>query len=292
MPQMDTRGRSTAGRAVGTTIKGARVAVRGGSRAGRWAIRNVAFMRTRSGAGEIGMIRLLDLHAASCAGDTLVTMGLATTVFFQAPVGEARSRVALYLFITMVPFAILAPIVGPVLDRFRHGRRYALAVTMLGRAFLAWAISDYLHNFGLFPAAFGVLALSRAYGVARSAAVPRLLAGRSRTVRGGRPCLRLRHARRRRRRADRRHRDQDRPAVATPSGGGDLHCRRRGRATTAAAGRLGSARGPAADLPVARTPVGPGAVRSADPRRAVQRGRAPRGVRLPRAVPGVLDPVT
>ena len=175
MPQMDSRGRSTAGRAVGTTIKGARVTARGGSRAGRWAIRNVAFMRNRSGAGEIGMMRLLDLHAASCAGDTLVTMGLATTVFFQAPVGEARSRVALYLFITMVPFAMLAPIVGPVLDRFRHGRRYALAITMLGRAFLAWVISDYLHNFGLFPAAFGVLALSRAYGVARSAAVPRLL---------------------------------------------------------------------------------------------------------------------
>lgn len=175
MPQMDSRGRSTAGRAVGTTIKGARVAARGGSRAGRWAVRNVAFLRNRSAAGEIGMMRLLDLHAASCAGDTLVTMGLATTVFFQAPVGEARSRVALYLFITMVPFAILAPIVGPVLDRFRHGRRYALAITMVGRAFLAWAISDYLHNFGLFPAAFGVLALSRAYGVARSAAVPRLL---------------------------------------------------------------------------------------------------------------------
>lgn len=175
MPQMDPRGRSTAGRAVGTTIKGARVAARGGSRAGRWAIRNVAFLRNRSGAGEIGMMRLLDLHAASCAGDTLVTMGLATTVFFHAPVGEARTRVALYLLITMLPFAILAPIVGPVLDRFRHGRRYALAVTMLGRAFLAWAISDYLHNFGLFPAAFGVLALSRAYGVARSAAVPRLL---------------------------------------------------------------------------------------------------------------------
>jgi hypothetical protein len=46
---------------------------------------------------------------------------------------------------------------------------------MLGRAFLAWLISDYIHGFGLYPAAFGVLALSRAYGVARSAAVPRLL---------------------------------------------------------------------------------------------------------------------
>ncbi|HEU0241268.1 MAG TPA: MFS transporter [Micromonosporaceae bacterium] len=175
MPQMDTPGRSTAGRAVGGTIKGAKAAARGSSHVSGWAVRNVLFLRHRSGAGEIGMMRLLDLHAASCAGDTLVTMGLATTVFFSAPVGQARGQVALYLLITMVPFAILAPIVGPVLDRFRHGRRLALSVTMFGRALLAWAISDYLHTFGLFPAAFGVLALSRAYGVARSAAVPRLL---------------------------------------------------------------------------------------------------------------------
>jgi hypothetical protein len=46
---------------------------------------------------------------------------------------------------------------------------------MLGRAVLAWLIADNLFDFGLYPAAFGVLAFSRAYGVARSAAVPRLL---------------------------------------------------------------------------------------------------------------------
>jgi hypothetical protein len=138
----------------------------------------VGRVKERGAAGETGMMRLFDLHAASCAGDTLVTVGLAGTIFFSAPIGEARSKVALYLLITMVPFALLAPIVGPLLDHFRHGRRYALAATMLGRAFLAWLISDYIHNFGLYPAAFGVLALSRAYGVARSAAVPRLLPDR------------------------------------------------------------------------------------------------------------------
>ncbi len=121
------------------------------------------------------MMRLFDLHAASCAGDTLITIGLAGTIFFNVPLGEARSKVALYLLVTMVPFALLAPVVGPMLDHFRHGRRYALAATMLGRAFLACVISDNLDTFGLYPAAFGVLALSRAYGVARSAAVPRLL---------------------------------------------------------------------------------------------------------------------
>jgi MFS family permease len=163
------------GRAVGSTIKGTRLFARGSMKGGRWVGRRVGQVREKGAGGEIGMTRLLDLHAASYAGDTLITIGLAGTIFFSAPLGEARSGVALYLLITMVPFALLAPVAGPLLDRFRHGRRYALAATMLGRAFLAWLMSDYIHGFGLYPAAFGVLALSRAYGVARSAAVPRLL---------------------------------------------------------------------------------------------------------------------
>jgi MFS family permease len=150
---------------------------RGGARTSRFVARNVLVARQRGGAGEAGMMRLLDLHAASCAGDTLVAIGLAGTIFFNVPVGEARGRVALYLLMTMLPFALLAPVVGPVLDRFRHGRRYALALTMLGRAFLAYMIAEHIGGYTLYPAAFGMLVLSRAYGVARSAAVPRLLPG-------------------------------------------------------------------------------------------------------------------
>ena len=131
--------------------------------------------RSLGGSGNVGMMRLLDLHAASCAGDTMVTIGLAGTIFFAAPTAEARSRVALYLLVTMVPFALLAPLVGPLLDRFRHGRRFALSASMAGRAVLAWVIANSISDFALYPAAFGVLVLSRTYGVARSAAVPRLL---------------------------------------------------------------------------------------------------------------------
>ncbi|GGK98534.1 MFS transporter [Mangrovihabitans endophyticus] len=163
------------GRTVGTGAKAVRLLVRGSVRGGAWATRRVGDARAKGAANEIGMVRLFDLHAVSCAGDTLIAIGLAGTIFFNVPLGEARSKVALYLLVTMVPFALLAPVVGPVLDHFRHGRRYALAVTMLGRAFLAYVISDNLLGWGLYPAAFGVLALSRAYGVARSAAVPRLL---------------------------------------------------------------------------------------------------------------------
>ncbi|MEU4215665.1 MFS transporter, partial [Actinoplanes sp. NPDC026623] len=165
----------TVGRTVGTGVKALRMLVRGSVRGSAWATRRVGDARARGAANEAGMVRLFDLHALSCAGDTLIAIGLAGTIFFNVPLGEARSKVALYLLITMVPFALLAPVAGPLLDHFRHGRRFALAATMLGRAFLAWVIADNLLGWGLYPAAFGVLALSRAYGVARSAAVPRLL---------------------------------------------------------------------------------------------------------------------
>ncbi|MEV4197798.1 MFS transporter [Micromonospora globbae] len=175
MPLSSRPERSVLGRTVGTGIRFVRLLLRGSIGSGRWVTRRAVRVRARGAGGEVGMVRLFDLHAVSCAGDTLIAIGLAGTIFFNVPLGEARSKVALYLLVTMVPFAMLAPVVGPLLDHFRHGRRYALAATMLGRAFLAWLISDYIHGFGLYPAAFGVLALSRAYGVARSAAVPRLL---------------------------------------------------------------------------------------------------------------------
>ncbi|WP_320068158.1 MFS transporter [Micromonospora sp. RTGN7] len=175
MPLSSRPERSLLGRTVGTVIRAVRLLFRGSARGGRWMTRRAGSARARGAGGEVGMVRLFDLHAVSCAGDTLIAIGLAGTIFFEVPDGEARSKVALYLLVTMVPFAMLAPVVGPLLDHFRHGRRYALATTMLGRAFLAWMISDHIGGFGLYPAAFGVLALSRAYGVARSAAVPRLL---------------------------------------------------------------------------------------------------------------------
>src|SRR5437763_1095709 len=162
-------------RTAAVTFTAGRRLTAGGVHTGRFLARQVGSARYRGGAGEAGMMRLHDLHAASCAGDTLVAIGLAGTVFFAVPVGQARGRVALYLLVTMLPFALLAPVVGPVLDRFRHGRRYALAVTMLGRAFLAYAIGEHIGGFTVYPAAFGMLVLSRAYGVARSAAVPRVL---------------------------------------------------------------------------------------------------------------------
>ena len=107
---------------------------------------------------------------------------LASTIFFAVPTAEARGRVATSLLVTMVPFVLLAPVLGPLLDRVRRGRRYALATTMVVRAFLAWVMAGSVGGaggseaaFGLYPAAFGFLVCQKAYIVTRAAAVPRVL---------------------------------------------------------------------------------------------------------------------
>jgi MFS family permease len=86
-------------------------------------------------------------------------------------------QVAQFLGLTMLPFAIVAPLVGPFLDRFSHGRRWAIGATMALRAFLCWVLADAVvtGSVALFPAALGCLVASKAYGVTRAAAVPRLL---------------------------------------------------------------------------------------------------------------------
>lgn len=129
------------------------------------------------GAGESGLGRLIELHAVNGAGDVMITVALASTVFFSVPTDEARGRVALYLAITMAPFTLLAPVIGPLLDRLPHGRRAAMAAAMLARALLAVVLSSAVVTGGiqLYPAALGVLVSSKAYGVVRSAVVPRLL---------------------------------------------------------------------------------------------------------------------
>jgi MFS family permease len=76
----------------------------------------------------------------------------------------------------MLPFAVVAPLLGPFLDRFSHGRRWAIGTTMAARAFLCWLMADAVASSSIvmYPVALGVLVSSKAYGVAKAATVPRL----------------------------------------------------------------------------------------------------------------------
>lgn len=159
---------------VGATQSGARV----GASAARGTGRVVQRMTGASGAGRTGLSNLLELTAASAAGDAFVAVALAGTLFFSASVSQARGQVALALLVTMAPFAVLAPLIGPMLDRVQQGRRYILAGTLVARGLLCWGMAGAVQHHDevtLLPAAFGVLVLQKAYGVTRSAIMPRLL---------------------------------------------------------------------------------------------------------------------
>ncbi|MEP7737622.1 MFS transporter [Nocardioides sp. 31GB23] len=173
------------GRGLGSgarvTARGAASAARGATRATTRASRYVGRQAQRAanaeGAEQSGLNRLFYLHFFNTAGDAAVAISLAGSLFFTVPSGEARGQVALFLGLTMLPFAIVAPLVGPFLDRFSHGRRWAIGSTMAIRAFLCWGLAGAVTGDSpwLFAAALGVLVSSKAYGVTRAAAVPRLL---------------------------------------------------------------------------------------------------------------------
>jgi hypothetical protein len=116
--------------------------------------------------------RLARSHAFGAAGDALVTIALANSLFFDLDPSDARWKVFLYLALTMAPLAVVAPFIGPVLDRSRGGRRWMMIGAHGARSLVCLVMLNDLHSLLLFPEAFTVLALGKAYGVARSALVP------------------------------------------------------------------------------------------------------------------------
>jgi MFS family permease len=122
--------------------------------------------------GQSPFSRLALAHALSVGGDTVIAVALAGSIFFNVSADAARPKVLLYLAVTMVPFAILAPVMGPVLDRTRGGRRLVLAGCAAGRALLCLLMAGDIDSLLFYPEAFGALALSKGALVAKSALVP------------------------------------------------------------------------------------------------------------------------
>jgi hypothetical protein len=128
------------------------------------------------GARESGLTAMIWNQVMSYGADAMITVALAGTVFFSAPSEAQRGNVLLYLLMTMAPFAVVAPVIGPALDKVQHGRRVVMAATAIGRAVLAVIMAaNFTDLYVLFPAALGSLVLSKAYAVIRASATPRLV---------------------------------------------------------------------------------------------------------------------
>ena len=118
-------------------------------------------------------VRLARVHAFGAGSDAALAVALAGSIFFSISPDDARWRVALYLALTVAPFAVVTPLIGPVIDRIAGGRKAMIVATTIGRLIVAYFLIRHIETLWLFPLAFALLVLQKGYAVAKSAVVPR-----------------------------------------------------------------------------------------------------------------------
>jgi MFS family permease len=119
--------------------------------------------------------RLTITHCVHAAGEAFFTISMAGSIFFSVSPDAARPRVLLFLVVTLAPFLVMAPLVGPVVDRIRGGLAPTMLASFVLRAALALMLAENLRSLFLFPLAFGMLVVSKTYSIARNALVPSLV---------------------------------------------------------------------------------------------------------------------
>jgi hypothetical protein len=121
--------------------------------------------------GRLALVQVLML-----AGSTLVTISLAGSLFFSISPTAAKGKVLLYLLLTIAPFAVVSPLLGPLIDRSRGARRAMVVFSAVGSCAICPLMAMNIHGLLLFPLAFIVLVLSKLYLVTRGALVPEMAA--------------------------------------------------------------------------------------------------------------------
>lgn len=110
------------------------------------------------------------VQLSASAGDALVAIALAGSVFFDVPVGQAKVKVALYLALTMAPLALAGPLLVPLLDR-AGPRRVISFGAAAARALVCVYGAPRVSTLVLFPVAFTVLALTKVHAITRNGLV-------------------------------------------------------------------------------------------------------------------------
>ena len=123
--------------------------------------------------------RLALVHVVMTAGDTLVTVSLAGSLFFSISPEAAKNRVILYL---ASDHGALRR--GGAAARSCHrpqpgARRATVVVSSACRAVVCLVMANGLKSLLLFPEAFTMLVLSKVYLVTKGSLVPLLLASRA-----------------------------------------------------------------------------------------------------------------
>ncbi len=101
-----------------------------------------------------------------------MVVALADSFFFDVDLDAARSRILTFLLVSFAPFIFVAPLIGPVIDRIRGGRRFVVQIVAVLRFVVQIAMIRYSGEVALFVLVFGALVLQKTYAVSKSALVP------------------------------------------------------------------------------------------------------------------------
>ena len=125
-----------------------------------------------TGAVRSNFQQLAFTHAAMLGGEAAMVVALADSFFFDVDPSGARSKVLGFLLVSFAPFLLIAPFIGPAIDRVRGGRRLIVQAVAAARIVLQVLMVQFADDILLFPLVFGALVLQKTYTVSKSALVP------------------------------------------------------------------------------------------------------------------------
>jgi hypothetical protein len=111
-------------------------------------------------------------HAAMMGGEAAMVVALADSFFFDVDPNGARTKVLGFLLASFAPFLVVAPFIGPAIDRVRGGRRFVVQAVAGARIVVQLLMIRFAGDTALFPLVFAALVLQKTYAVSKSALVP------------------------------------------------------------------------------------------------------------------------
>ena len=116
--------------------------------------------------------RLARTHALMAVGDAAMYGALAGSFLLGLSPDAQRPKVLLYLLVSAAPFAVVAPAIGPTVDRIPGGRRMVMQITAVARAITYLLMISHVDDLFLYPLVFVALVMQKTYAVSKSALVP------------------------------------------------------------------------------------------------------------------------
>lgn len=120
-------------------------------------------------------VHLSRVHALQASGNAAIAVALANSLFFSIDPTAARSSIISYLLLSVAPFVLVAPMIGPAIDKIRSGHKVVLISLLFAMTLTSFGMIGRMQTFFVFPLAFAVLVFGKGYAVAKAAIMPMIV---------------------------------------------------------------------------------------------------------------------